>query len=142
MSGCSGCSGSSGSAAAAAAAGGAFAGRVAAAAAGRVEKGVAGTGHGASGRPRAAVAACMQALSVLVVASIGSPCPALHPLLLLFYCAPAAACCHHTRFVDPNDPSTVYLSQPVDESQRLHYQPTYAANYGAAEKYEPMNLRP
>lgn len=48
----------------------------------------------------------------------------------------------HKAFVDPNDPSTVYLSQPVDESQRLQYQPTYAANYGQEEKYEPMNLRP
>jgi hypothetical protein len=46
------------------------------------------------------------------------------------------------RFVDPNDPSTIYLSQPVDESQRLDYQPVYAANYGKDEKYEPMNLRP
>eukprot|EP00775_Hariotina_reticulata_P002184 gene2184-2502_t len=49
----------------------------------------------------------------------------------------------HKAFVDPNDPSTVYLSQPVDESQRLQYQPTYAANYGKDDKpYEPMNLRP
>ena len=46
------------------------------------------------------------------------------------------------RFVDPNDPSTIYLSQPVDESQRLSYQPVYAANYGKEEKYEPMGLRP
>lgn len=51
----------------------------------------------------------------------------------------ACAC----RFVDPNDPSTIYLSQPVDESQRLSYQPVYAANYGKDEKpYEPMGLRP
>lgn len=48
----------------------------------------------------------------------------------------------HKAFVDPNDPSTVYLSQPVDESQRLQYQPTYASNYGKEEKYEPMGLRP
>lgn len=44
--------------------------------------------------------------------------------------------------MDPNDPSTVYLSQPVDESQRLQYAPRYAPNYGADEKYEPMGLRP
>jgi len=50
-----------------------------------------------------------------------------------------ACCC---RFVDPNDPSTIYLSQPVDDSQRLSYQPVYAANYGKEEKYEPMGLRP
>jgi hypothetical protein len=42
------------------------------------------------------------------------------------------------RFVDPNDPSTIYLSQPAAESQRLQYQPTYAPNYGQDEKYEPM----
>jgi hypothetical protein len=45
-------------------------------------------------------------------------------------------------FVDPNDPTRVYLAQPVDDSQRLNYQPTYAANYGHEERYEPMNLRP
>jgi hypothetical protein len=42
------------------------------------------------------------------------------------------------RFVDPNDPSTIYLSQPAAESQRLQYQPAYAPNYGQDEKYEPM----
>ena len=47
------------------------------------------------------------------------------------------------RFVDPNDPSTVYLAQqPVDESQRLASAPRYAANYGQDEVYEPMGLRP
>lgn len=52
-------------------------------------------------------------------------------------------CLRLCRFVDPNDPSTIYLSQPVDESQRLSYQPVYAANYGKEEKpYEPMGLRP
>jgi hypothetical protein len=48
----------------------------------------------------------------------------------------------HKAFVDPNDPSTIYLSQPVEESQRLSYQPVYAANYGKEEKYEPIGLRP
>jgi hypothetical protein len=45
-------------------------------------------------------------------------------------------------FVDPNDPSRVYLAQPVDESQRLSYQPKYAATYGHEERYEDMQLRP
>jgi hypothetical protein len=54
-----------------------------------------------------------------------------------------SCCAVPCRFVDPNDPTTIYLSQPVDESQRLAYQPVYAANYGKDEKpYEPMNLRP
>uniref|UniRef100_A0A7S1X4L9 Uncharacterized protein n=2 Tax=Tetraselmis chuii TaxID=63592 RepID=A0A7S1X4L9_9CHLO len=43
-----------------------------------------------------------------------------------------------TAFVDPNDPTKIYLSQPVDESQRLQTNPVYAANYGKDEKYEPM----
>eukprot|EP00882_Tetradesmus_deserticola_P002287 GHRQ01002441.1.p1 GENE.GHRQ01002441.1~~GHRQ01002441.1.p1 ORF type:complete len:213 (+),score=79.22 GHRQ01002441.1:234-872(+) len=52
--------------------------------------------------------------------------------------APAVQELVHKAFVDPNDPSTVYLSQPAAESQRLQYQPTYAPNYGQDEKYEPM----
>lgn len=44
----------------------------------------------------------------------------------------------NTAFVDPNDPTTVYLTQPVGEDQRLKEQPKYAATYGANEKYEPM----
>lgn len=48
----------------------------------------------------------------------------------------------HQAFVDPNDPSTVYLTQPVDNSQRLNQQPVYAPNYGVDERYEPMGLRP
>lgn len=48
-----------------------------------------------------------------------------------------------SAFVDPNDPTTVYLvSQPVDESQRLATQPKYAPNYGQDEKYEDMGWRP
>ena len=35
-----------------------------------------------------------------------------------------------SAYVDPNDPSTVYLSQPAEESQRLPEHPKYAANYG------------
>ncbi len=48
----------------------------------------------------------------------------------------------HKAFVDPSDPTRVYLAQPVDDSQRLSYQPTYAANYGQEERYEDMQLRP
>lgn len=33
-------------------------------------------------------------------------------------------------FIDPNDPTTVYVTQPADESQRLPDRPVYAANYG------------
>jgi len=44
----------------------------------------------------------------------------------------------NTAIVDPNDPTKIYLSQPVDEAQRLQTQPVYAANYGKDEKYEPM----
>ncbi|KAI8475818.1 MAG: hypothetical protein J3K34DRAFT_464442 [Monoraphidium minutum] len=44
----------------------------------------------------------------------------------------------NTAFVDPNDPSTVYLTQPVGDEQRLKEQPKYAANFGADEKYAPM----
>jgi len=41
-------------------------------------------------------------------------------------------------YIDPNDPTTVYLTEPVHESQRLSECPKYAANYNADEKYEPM----
>lgn len=41
-------------------------------------------------------------------------------------------------FVDPNDPSTVYVVQPTDDSQRLPERPKYAANYGVEETYEDM----
>lgn len=44
----------------------------------------------------------------------------------------------HCRFVDPADPSTIFISQPVDDSQRLPSQPKYAQNYGQDEAYEPM----
>ena len=39
---------------------------------------------------------------------------------------------------DPNDPTTVYLTQPVGDEQRLKEQPKYASNYGKDEKYQPM----
>eukprot|EP01026_Neomeris_dumetosa_P031493 TRINITY_DN24970_c0_g2_i1.p1 TRINITY_DN24970_c0_g2~~TRINITY_DN24970_c0_g2_i1.p1 ORF type:complete len:215 (-),score=23.93 TRINITY_DN24970_c0_g2_i1:228-872(-) len=47
-----------------------------------------------------------------------------------------------TAFVDPNDPTHVYLTQPVEESQRLPEAPVYAANFGQPETYEAMGLRP
>jgi hypothetical protein len=45
------------------------------------------------------------------------------------------------RFVDPADPTVVYLSdhQPVDDASRLASAPRYAANYGEDEAYEPMD---
>jgi len=46
-------------------------------------------------------------------------------------------------FIDPSDPSTIYLTQPVDEAARLPHQPVYAECYGKDDKpYEPMGLRP
>ncbi|WIA21976.1 hypothetical protein OEZ85_004333 [Tetradesmus obliquus] len=50
--------------------------------------------------------------------------------------APAVQELVHKAFVDPNDPSTIYLSQPAAESQRLQYTPAYAANYGQDEKVD------
>lgn len=47
-----------------------------------------------------------------------------------------------SAFVDPNDPTTVYLVQPADDVHRLTQQPKYAANYGQDEKYEDMGWRP
>lgn len=42
-------------------------------------------------------------------------------------------------FVDPSDPSTVYITQPVGEAQRLKERPRYAANYGKDDApYQPM----
>jgi WW domain-binding protein 2 len=40
--------------------------------------------------------------------------------------------------VDPNDPTRLYLTQPVGEDARLSEAPVYAANYGADEEYEPL----
>ena len=46
-----------------------------------------------------------------------------------------------TAFVDPGDPTVIYLSTPpAVEAQRLDQQaPKYASNYGADEKYEPAD---
>lgn len=44
-------------------------------------------------------------------------------------------------FVDPNDPSTIYLTQPTSEGQRLarpRYEEKYAASYGEDEEYEDL----
>ena len=50
-------------------------------------------------------------------------------------------CC---SFVDPNDPSKVFLTSPVDESQRIPTAPQYAPNYTETqhERYQDMGLRP
>ncbi|CAK0784918.1 hypothetical protein CVIRNUC_008123 [Coccomyxa viridis] len=47
-------------------------------------------------------------------------------------------------FVDPNDPSQIYLTSPVEDSKRLPTAPVYAANYSATqnESYQDMGLRP
>ncbi|CAL8463061.1 g2595 [Coccomyxa elongata] len=47
-------------------------------------------------------------------------------------------------FVDPNDPSKVFLTSPVDESQRIPTAPQYAPNYTETqhERYQDMGLRP
>ena len=44
------------------------------------------------------------------------------------------------RFVDPSDPSKVFLTSPVDEAHRAPSAPVYAPNYAATqhERYEPM----
>jgi WW domain-binding protein 2 len=39
-------------------------------------------------------------------------------------------------FVDPNDPTSLFLTQPV--SQTTAQAPVYAANYGANEVYQPL----
>lgn len=41
-------------------------------------------------------------------------------------------------FVDPSDPTTIYLVQPVEDSARLPNVPVYAANYGKDEAYAPL----
>lgn len=45
-------------------------------------------------------------------------------------------------FVDPNDPSKLFLTQPVDDKQRIPA-PVYSPQYGQPEPaYEPTGLRP
>lgn len=41
-------------------------------------------------------------------------------------------------FVDPNDPTQIFLTQPVGPETRLASAPAYAANYGQDEAYDPM----
>ena len=41
-------------------------------------------------------------------------------------------------FVDPNDPTHIFLTQPVGPETRLPNAPVYAANYGEDEAYAPM----
>ena len=44
----------------------------------------------------------------------------------------------HQAFVDPNDPTTLYLTQPVGNDARLPDVPVYASNYGKDEAYAPL----
>ena len=55
-------------------------------------------------------------------------CPACAHLL-----TQTSAC----RFLDPSDPSKVYLTQPSQQDARAE-PPVYATNYGEDEKYEPI----
>ena len=52
--------------------------------------------------------------------------------------------CCFCRFVDPNDPSRIYLTTPVEDSERLPTAPVYAANFSQTqnESYQDMGLRP
>ena len=43
-------------------------------------------------------------------------------------------------FVDPNDPTSIFLTQPV--AATTAQPPRYAANYGADEAYQPYDARP
>ena len=55
-----------------------------------------------------------------------------------------AGVCHLGRFMDPNDPSKVFLTSPVPESQRIPTAPQYAPNFQQTqnEAYQDMGLRP
>jgi hypothetical protein len=45
-------------------------------------------------------------------------------------------------FIDPSDPSKVFLTQPVPDTQRIPA-PVYSPQYGQPEApYEPTGLRP
>lgn len=61
--------------------------------------------------------------------------------------APLAEGLASRAFVDPHDPSTIYLTQPTGGSERLQrprYEERYAASYGEDEQYEdldPMHRR-
>lgn len=52
--------------------------------------------------------------------------------------------CWFCRFVDPNDPSRIYLTTPVEDSERLPTAPVYAANFSQTqnETYQDLGLRP
>lgn len=40
------------------------------------------------------------------------------------------------RFVDPSDPSKLFLAQPTEAVSQRPEAPKYAANFGADEAYE------
>lgn len=44
-----------------------------------------------------------------------------------------------TAFVDPSDPSKIFLTQPHNDDDRIPTAPAYAPNYGQEEVYEGMN---
>lgn len=45
----------------------------------------------------------------------------------------------HSRFVDPSDPSKLYLAQPSESvTVERPSAPKYAPNYGVDEAYEAM----
>ena len=62
----------------------------------------------------------------------------------LLLCLSLAVVCCLCRFVDPNDPSRVFLTSPVPDSQRIPTVPQYAPNFQQTqnERYEDMGLRP
>jgi len=63
---------------------------------------------------------------------------------MVLYRALAEQGCCVCRFVDPNDPSQIYLTTPVKESERLPTAPVYAANFSNTqnESYQDLGLRP
>ena len=55
-------------------------------------------------------------------------------------CSKPGRACVVRRFVDPSDPTKVFLTSPVDEAHRAPSAPVYAPNYAATqhERYQPM----
>ncbi len=43
-----------------------------------------------------------------------------------------------TAFVDPSDPSKIFLTQPHSDDDRIPTAPAYATNYGQDEVYEDI----
>jgi hypothetical protein len=56
--------------------------------------------------------------------------------------APLAESLASRAYVDPNDPSKIYLTQPTEGSERINrprYEEKYAATYGEDEQYEDLD---